>query len=208
MGIIKQKWNNYRRRKRWWSITLDFLFLVLIVMMLIPTTRKSLSAFIVRQTLLSPRESSKTIFMSEDDWAFRLISYSGEVTTLARKRDKPVFLNYWATWCPPCIAEMPSIQNLYDAYKDDINFVFISNEDLAVVNSFMERRGYNLPLYYPGGPAPETLESSVLPTTFIITPGGRIVLYKTGAAKWDSKRVFEMMDRLINKEEIDGELIF
>lgn len=192
-------WKRYRENKRWWSIVLDFLFLVLILAMLIPATRKPLSAFVVRNTLLSPRESSKTIFLDKADWNFRLVDYQGNVTDLSQLQGKPIFLNYWATWCPPCIAEMPSIQKLYNLYHDKVHFVFISNEEPEDVIRFMQKRHYEIPLYAIAGPVPETFETSTIPTTFLISKGGRLVLYKTGAAKWDSKKMIRLMDRLISE---------
>ena len=194
---MRARWEKYKNNKRWWSILLDFLFLVLILAMLIPDARKSLSAFVVRHTMFSPRESAKTIFLEDEDWRMSLMSYSGEMVELSEMKGKPVFVNYWATWCPPCIAEMPSLQNLYDRYKDEVNFVFISNEDPEVVKKFMEGRAYDLPLYTVVGRVPVAFETSTLPTTILIGSGGRIVLYKTGAARWDSKKVFSMMDELI-----------
>jgi thiol-disulfide isomerase/thioredoxin len=194
---LKERWVKYRNNKRWWSILLDFLFLLLILAMLIPDARRSMSAFLVRQTMLSPRESSKAIFLDEEDWRMALMSYSGEQVELSEMKGKPVFINYWATWCPPCIAEMPSLQNLYNRYKDEVHFVFISNEDTEVVNEFMESRAYDFPLYRVAGRVPEAFESSILPTTILIGSGGRMVLFKTGAARWDSKKVFRMMDGLI-----------
>jgi thiol-disulfide isomerase/thioredoxin len=194
---LKERWVKYRNNKRWWSILLDFLFLLLILAMLIPDARRSMSAFLVRQTMLSPRESSKAIFLDEEDWRMALMSYSGEQVELSEMKGKPVFINYWATWCPPCIAEMPSLQNLYNRYKDEVHFVFISNEDTEVVNKFMESRAYDFPLYRVAGRVPEAFESSILPTTILIGSGGRMVLFKTGAARWDSKKVFRMMDGLI-----------
>lgn len=195
---VRERWEKYKNNKRWWSILLDFLFLVLILAMLIPDARKSMSAFVVRHTMLSPRESSKTIFLDEDDWRMSLLSYSGDKVELSEMKGKPIFINYWATWCPPCIAEMPSLQNLYNQYKDDVHFVFISNEDPEVVLKFMESREYDLPLYTVTGRVTEAFETSTLPTTILIGNGGRMVLYKTGAARWDSKKVFNMIDDLID----------
>jgi thiol-disulfide isomerase/thioredoxin len=193
-------WNRYRQNKRWWSILLDFLFLVLIIAMLVPSTRKPLSAFVVRQTLLSPRESSKTIFLDDEDWAFQLVDYDGNVMDLSQLRGKPIFINFWATWCPPCIAELPSIQKLHDRYHDEVNFVFISNESPEDVIRFMDKKGYSFPLYAIAGPVPEAFETSTIPATFLISKGGRLVLYKTGAAKWDSRKMLKLMDRLIAEE--------
>ena len=100
-GILKERWNKYRKRKRWWSILFDFIFLVLIVGMLIPQSRKSISSFVVRQTLLAPRESSNTFILGKDDWDMKLQDREGRLVTLSDFRGKPIFINYWASWCPP-----------------------------------------------------------------------------------------------------------
>lgn len=196
-GIIKERWNKYRKKKRWWSIVLDFLFLVLIVAMLIPQSRKTVSAFMVRQTMLAPRESSKTILLTANDWQMPLRKAEGEIVRLSEFQDRPVFINYWATWCPPCLAEMPSIKNLYDKYKDSVHFVFITNEDEEVVLKFMDRHGYDFPVYSTAGFVPDALLTTTLPTTILLAKGGNIVLYKTGAARWNSKRAFKIMDDLL-----------
>lgn len=197
MSFIKKRWQKYKANKRWWSIALDFIFLALIVAMIFPASRKEVSAFMVRQTLLSPRASSNTTFLSDDDWSFRVVDNNGKVVELSELKGAPIFVNYWATWCPPCIAEMPSIQNLYDNYNEKVHFLFVNNEDAAVVRSFMDKHNYDLPLHNIVGRTPDLFETSTLPTTIVISPKGRVVLYKTGAARWDSNKMFKMMDEMI-----------
>lgn len=199
-NFIKKRWQKYKANKRWWSIALDFIFLALIISMIFPASRKEVSAFLVRQTLLSPRESSKTAFLSDNDWNFRLIDTSENIIQLSELKGKPIFINYWATWCPPCIAEMPSIQNLYNNYKNKAHFLFINNENRTVVQAFMNKHNYQLPLHNIVGTTPQLFETSTLPTTIIISPNGRVVLYKTGAARWDSNKMFTLMDNLINNQ--------
>src|SRR5690554_7781184 len=195
-NLISEKWQQYRRKKRWWSIVLDFLFLALVVAMLFPTSRKTVSAFIVRYTMLAPRESSRTVILDQQERQLRLVTYDGELVSLEDLSDKPVFLNYWATWCPPCIAEMPSLQNLYNAYKNEVHFVFVSNEDPETVLAFMEARGYELPLYALASQPAEALSTTTLPTPFLSIRAVVIVLHKTGRPRWDSARIF---DFLINR---------
>lgn len=197
MSFIRKRWQKYKANKRWWSIALDFIFLALIVAMIFPASRKEVSAFMVRQTLLSPRASSNTTFLSDDDWSFRVVDNNGKVVELSELKGAPIFVNYWATWCPPCIAEMPSIQNLYDNYNEKVHFLFVNNEDPAVVRSFMDKHNYDLPLHNIVGRTPDLFETSTLPTTIVISPKGRVVLYKTGAARWDSNKMFKMMDEMI-----------
>lgn len=101
-----------------------------------------------------------------------------------------IFMNIWATWCPPCIAEMPSIQSLYSQFRDDdnISFVLVSmDDDFEKAQQFMEKREYDLPIYHYRAKVRGTYESTVIPTTYVISPDSRIVLEKRGFAKYDTE---------------------
>ena len=201
-NLLKKGWERYRRKKRWWTIALDFIFIVLVVAMLFPGTRKPLSAFLVRQTLLSPSDHDKVAFLSDNDWNMRISELTaGENVTLKKFQGRPVFLNFWATWCPPCIAEMPSIQDLYDDYKDDVAFVLVSNESEEVIEAFMERHNYSMPVYLLKGNVPAIFETSTIPSTYFIAPSGRLLISKTGAARWDSRKVRDMIDEQLQKQK-------
>ncbi|MFO8000817.1 MAG: TlpA disulfide reductase family protein [Marinilabilia sp.] len=199
---MKKLWERYSRKKRWWTIALDFLFVILVVAMLFPGTRKPLSAFLVRQTLFSPSENEKVVFLSDEDWNMRMAGEEdGEVISLGNFQGQPVFLNFWATWCPPCIAEMPSIQKLYDAYKDEVAFVLVSNESQEVIDAFMDRHDYSLPVYSMESNVPDVFETSTIPSTYLIAPSGRVLISKTGAARWNSKKMRGLVDDLLEGEE-------
>lgn len=203
---MKKLWEKYSRKKRWWSIALDFVFVLLLVGMLIPSTRKPLSAFLIRQTLFSPSEADEVVFLKESDWVMQILSADKpDVNELGDFKGKPVFLNFWGTWCPPCIAEMPSIQDLYDEYKDKVAFVLISRESSAVVQSFMEKNQYTLPAFSLKSSIPAIFETSTIPATFLISPSGRLVVQKNGAAKWDSGKMKNLLDDLIEKHKKSGD---
>ncbi len=196
--MLRKFWEKYSRKKRWWTIVLDFVFAALVVAMLFPATRKPLSAFLIRQTLFSPSEQDKVVYLSEADWGMTFESkVEKEIITLAEFKGKPVFLNFWATWCPPCIAEMPSIQGLYDQYKGDVAFILVSNEPLDVVQAFFEKHRYSFPIYSLQSGVPAIFETSTIPSTYLIGPGGRLLISKTGAAKWNSGKMKSLLDDLI-----------
>ncbi len=112
-------------------------------------------------------------------------------------KGKVVVVNFWATWCPPCVAEMPDLQRLYDAYGDKVVFAFVASDELEKVKAFLEKKRYNLPVYFNQTTAPIELEHPTIPTTYIIDRAGKIVLKETGAADWDSEEVFELLDELL-----------
>ncbi|MEM7187807.1 MAG: TlpA disulfide reductase family protein, partial [Bacteroidota bacterium] len=106
-------------------------------------------------------------------------------------------INFWATWCPPCVAEMPSLQNLYDEYGDRVDFYFVSMESEEKINKFMEKKGYNFPVYIPKQQIPQTIRGNSLPTTYVISKKGGIVVDKVGAADWDSRATKELLNGLL-----------
>lgn len=135
------------------------------------------------------------VVLNNYDW--QLVDADGVSLNFNAFKNKVVVVNYWATWCPPCIAEMPSFQNLYDAYKDDIVFLFVANDEQNKVDKFMKKKGYELPIYYQVSQSPSQMSSNALPTTYIINESGEIVVEKTGAADWNSGKVRDLLDKLI-----------
>ena len=124
---------------------------------------------------------------------------NGEDFNLKNQKGKVILINYWATWCPPCRGEMPSLQSLYNDYKDKVVFVFLTQDDKNKVDKFYKDNNYSLPTYNMlSNPSPE-INTGTLPTTFIIDKKGRIALKDVGASNWNSSSVRNMLDGLINE---------
>lgn len=199
MAFNLRNWfSNYLKKKRPLSIFFDVLFIVLVVLMLIPSTRKELSSFIIRTTSLPPSslDNDEQYKIDAQALSWQLIDYEGNTYRFEELNDKPVFLNIWATWCPPCIAELPSILELYHNNGKTANFILVSNESPEVVKAFAEKHGYtDLPFYFARS-APTDFESQSIPTTFIISKSGQVVLKKKGAARWNSDKTKEILKQL------------
>ena len=124
---------------------------------------------------------------------------SGRVVDLGALKGKVVFLNFWATWCPPCLAEMPSINKLYEQFKDDKSIVFIfvdADSDLPKARKFMEKRKYQLPVYAVGSEIPDQLFKGSLPTTVVLDKQGRISYNESGAANYSDNKFIAFMTKL------------
>lgn len=143
----------------------------------------------------TPVEERKQEILSSYTWS--LVDREGRGYNLSQARGKVVFINIWASWCPPCVAEMPDLQLLYRDYNKKVLFLFIARDRKVKVGAFMEENQYNFPVFYESGPSPVQLSSNSLPTTYILDRQGRIVVSETGAAAWNSKATRELLDRLV-----------
>jgi len=123
------------------------------------------------------------------DFNLSLTSLDGEALTLESLRGKTIFMNFWATWCAPCLAEMPYIENLYQDMKDEnVAFVLVStDDDIEVAKRFVEARGYSMPIYRFVGHIPDMYNIRSLPTTYVISPSGTMATVHFGMANYDTR---------------------
>ena len=99
-------------------------------------------------------------------------------------------LNFWATWCGPCVAEMPSLSRLREATSDvDVALACVTREPVEKVRAFLDKRDVDLPIYVLDGDEPECFKSRGIPATFVLDKKGTIVLRHFGAAAWDDESV-------------------
>lgn len=129
-------------------------------------------------------------------------SVNGELIDVAKSSGKVIFLNFWAEWCPPCIAEMPSISNLAKHFKDEKNLLFLmANVDGELKSSqdYFEKNKYQLPAFIPAGPIPKNIFQGTLPTTIIINKNGDIVYQRDGIADYNTQKTKDFIKRLLEE---------
>lgn len=131
------------------------------------------------------------------DWV--LEDLEGDTFRVAEVQGKVVLLNFWASWCPPCVAEMPSLNTLYGDYKDQVQFLFIARDQKDRVMSYLNKEGYEFPVYFEKGLTPKALYYGGLPTTFVLDKSGKIAVAHSGAADWNAPRVRNLLDSLLTK---------
>ncbi|PVW15895.1 TlpA family protein disulfide reductase [Marixanthomonas spongiae] len=177
----------------------NIIFLAVLALLIIPQTRTPIQVFVQRLISFSPSETDAEEREQLTDYNWNVTSLDNRRVNFSASEGNVVLLNFWATWCPPCIAEMPSLQNLYDEYGDQVDFYLVTSEKPETVRRFMDKKGYTLPVYIQQSNAPEALYSQALPTTYLISKKGEIVIKETGAADWDSKKTKEIIDGLLEK---------
>ncbi len=177
----------------------DFLFYGLIILLIIPSTRVPVSAFFIRLTSFAPSELDSTAQFKVSDNTYQWQLYdntSGKTVTFAHLLDKPVFINIWATWCPPCRAELPGIQKLYEQYKNKVHFLLLTDEPPDKVAAFAREHHYEGMPFYRYRYMPHDFATNSIPATFIVSKKGKVVLSKKGAARWDADKVKKLLDNL------------
>lgn len=176
----------------------DLIFLVIVALFFIPQTRKPIQVFVNKGlALISPSTINSEKQKAIPSYNLILKDENGTIFNFETTKGKIVLVNFWATWCPPCIAEMPSMQKLYKDYKDKVTFVFVSDESFNVVNPFLEKNNYTFKVYQPVTNYNNIFKVSSIPKTFLINQKGNVIIEKTGAANWNSNSVRNTINSLL-----------
>jgi len=174
----------------------NVLFVIAIGFLLYPPTRE----WGMRQIAFAPSVNNveETEIINSYNW--ELNGVNTQSVNFNKFEDKIVFVNFWATWCPPCRAELPMIQKLYNDYKDKVVFVFVTNENWNTVKPFFDKNEYDLPVYNSSTRPPQKFtEVNSIPASYLIDKKGNILISKVGAADWNSNKVRNLLDDLISK---------
>lgn len=135
---------------------------------------------------------------------FTVTDGGGNRVSTADLSGKPVILNFWATWCPPCRSELPAFDKLYRQYGNEVSFMMIDltdgyRETVEGVKKFISENGYTFPVYYDTeGSAAEAYNVSSIPFTVAVGRNGNIVGTHLGAM---SEAAFEKLIKTVKEAE-------
>ena len=172
---------------------------------------KDLSIMYLNEVIEPPKleaplaEDMKVTTIDFDSNMLQFSDLENNIFTLQNFKGKNLFINYWATWCNPCLAEMPYMAELYENYKDeeDIIFLYLSREKLEIIKNYIPKDEslQQLPIYKIITDD-EFFATSGIPTTFIVNSEGEVIVKDLGSAFWNDESVFKFIDNLIGKNEI------
>jgi peroxiredoxin len=132
---------------------------------------------------------------------FQLPDLDGQLLRLQDQRGKVVLLNFWATWCPPCVHEMPLMEQLYQALRQRpfVLWAVAMREDRAKVAPFMDKHQFQFTVLPDGdGAVSARYKLRGLPTTYLIDCRGNLVGWSVGPQEWTSEAVRTLLTALLS----------
>lgn len=127
--------------------------------------------------------------------SFKILAMDGSVINLSDLKGKKVFVNLWATWCPPCRAEIPSIEKLYKKTdKEKVTFVMLSLDDnFNSAKRFAKAKHLQLPVYYPAENLPPMFNINGIPATFIFDEKGELIKANMGMDDYNTPTYVQLL---------------
>lgn len=195
-------------KKKWFTLSNIFtgIFIVFILAMLLnPALKATVIQGLMKIGLFQPDmpevsgNEKITSSLLPEDKEILLRNVDGNILDLSAQKGKVIFINFWATWCPPCIAEMPSINRLYQKFKNNGNILFIMvdvDNNFDKSNAFMKKKGFALPVYTQVNDIPAKYFSGTLPTTVILDKSGKLVFHHEGVADYSNSEVADFIKKL------------
>lgn len=195
-------------KKKWFTLSNIFtgIFIVFILAMLLnPALKATVIQGLMKIGLFQPDmpevsgNEKITSSLLPEDKEILLRNVDGNILDLSAQKGKVIFINFWATWCPPCIAEMPSINRLYQKFKNNGNILFIMvdvDNNFDKSNAFMKKKGFALPVYTQVNDIPAKYFSGTLPTTVILNKSGKLVFHHEGVADYSNSEVADFIKKL------------
>jgi thiol-disulfide isomerase/thioredoxin len=175
----------------------NILSVLIVLVLIIPQTRKPLQLQ-VQKLVAEFSPSFEYELQTVETLDFKLKDLSGNNYNFNSTQDRVKIISFWATWCPPCIAELPSLQALYNEFGENMDFVFVSNEDPETILKFLNKNSYNFPVYIPQeNPKSIYFNPNSIPRTLLIDHKNRVRIFKEGAANWSSEKVRALVGNLI-----------
>ncbi len=145
----------------------------------------------------TPRLSAKS---AREIDKIELTDLKGQPLEFNQYQGKTIFINFWATWCKPCIQEMPSIAGAQNILlKENIIFLLASGESVQQIEEFSSTNKFKF--NYVKIENSEEMNVQALPTTFIYNKKGNLVFSETGARKWDEKKNIDMIIKILQEND-------
>ena len=184
-------------RKNWFTF---LMVLSLVVLTVSPSAKSWVMQQLLSTGVFNVDINKESVSNTPANTSFSFTNSQGIVTSTASLKGKVVFINFWASWCPPCRAEMPSLNELYNKLKDDDRFVFLfinEDDDNMKAKQYLDKSRYDIPLFRRSGNVPPEIFNGTLPTSVVLNKEGKIVFHHTGMAGYNTDHFIQQLKELL-----------
>ena len=186
---------NWKKEIKSWGIILAVFALLYFTGWITPIMG-GLQSLILATGLIKPDTESTLPVPDVFDYAGGFTDVHGTRIDLKDYRGKALFINLWATWCPPCRAEMPHISGLYKKVKgvESLEFLMIAlDDDFGKSKKYIDDKGFTFPVVHANYGLNASLQSQSIPTTLVVSPSGKVVFYHAGMSNFNTVEFEEFL---------------
>ena len=153
------------------------------------------------KSLVPPESPSGSLQFLSAAPELPIFDKAGKKTDLAKQKGKMFIVHFWATWCPPCVEEIPALSRFWDKYRtrQDVDLYAISvDKDWKTIDDFMAKNPSTIPLFHdPGAATAKRFGTTQYPETYIINDKGRVLFRVQGAVDWSNADVRARIEQLL-----------
>jgi thiol-disulfide isomerase/thioredoxin len=154
------------------------------------------------RSLVPPESPTGSLAFLSSAKTLPIYDRQGRVTDLAREKGRFLIVHFWATWCPPCVEEIPELSRFWDRYRNRADLVLYTvseDKDWKIIDDFSRKNPNQLPMYRdPDSATAARFGSTQYPETYIINSSGRVIYRVQGGLEWTDSSVQQRIDQLLS----------
>jgi thiol-disulfide isomerase/thioredoxin len=160
------------------------------------------TAAVFIRSLRPPESPSGSLAFLSAAKTLPIYDREGHATDLAKQKGKLTIVHFWATWCPPCVEEIPALSRFWDQYRTRSDVVLYSisvDKDWKTIDDFSKKNPNQLPMFRdPEAATAKRFGSTQYPETYIVNSAGRVIYRLQGGIDWTDKDIQKRIDQLLS----------
>jgi thiol-disulfide isomerase/thioredoxin len=154
------------------------------------------------RSLVPPESPSGSLAFLSAAPELPIYDRSGKKIDLTREKGRLIIVHFWATWCPPCVEEIPALSRFWDRYRgrSDIALYSVSvDKDWKTIDDFSKKNPNDLPVYRdPNAKTAQRFGTTQYPETYIVNPNGRVIYRVQGGVEWTDGSVQQRIEQMLH----------